>query len=158
MRLKSYVQPDLERWLKSFRFSIPIKPRYFETDMFGHVNNVSYFIYFEQGRVEYLESLGIAEQLFNDKYACVVADLECQYLAQVFKKDKLRLLVRIARIGSSSYDFEYALTEETTGDLKATGRGAMVYIDKSTGRSAPLPEEVKVKFWEYEGMEGEITG
>lgn len=158
MRLKSFVQPDPEGWLKLFRFSIPIKPRYFETDMFGHVNNVSYFIYFEQGRVEYFESLGIADQLFNDQFACVVADLECQYLAQVYKKDKLRLHVRVARIGQSSFDLEYALTDEAAGALKAVGRGAMVHIGKSVGRSAPLPDTVKAVIRMFEGMEGDGAG
>jgi acyl-CoA thioester hydrolase len=57
MRPISYVQPDPQVWMEKFHFSIPIKVRYCETDMTGHVNNVSYFIYFEQGRVEYLEHL-----------------------------------------------------------------------------------------------------
>ncbi|MBW5448029.1 acyl-CoA thioesterase [Cohnella sp. CFH 77786] len=154
MRPIAYVQPDPEGWLGKFRFSIPIKPRYFETDMFGHVNNVSYFIYFEQGRVEYLEHLGVAEQLFNDEYGAVVADLECQYLAQVYKKDPLRLHVRVAKLGRSSYDLEYALADSITGQLKAAGRGAMVFIDRSSGRSTPLPEPVKEKIAAFEGMSG----
>ncbi|WP_123039238.1 acyl-CoA thioesterase [Cohnella candidum] len=153
MRPISYVQPDPEAWLGKFRFSIPIKPRYFETDMFGHVNNISYFIYFEQGRVEYLESLGLGERLFNDRNASVVADLECQYLAQVFKKDKLSLKVRVAKLGRSSFDLEYALVDAETGRLKATGRGAMVYIDKQSGKSEPLPDDVKRKIAAFEETE-----
>jgi acyl-CoA thioester hydrolase len=151
LRSIAYVQPDAEGWLAKFRFAIPIKPRYFETDLLGHVNNVSYFIYFEQGRVEYLEHLGLAERLFNEEQVSVVADLECQYLAQIYLKDPLRLHVRIAKIGRSSYDIEYALTHADTGQLKAAGRGAMVYIDKQTGRSLPLPDDIRQQISDYEG-------
>ncbi|EFU42255.1 thioesterase superfamily protein [Paenibacillus vortex V453] len=41
------------------------------------MNNVSYFMYFEQGRIEYFENLGLTEDLFSDKTVSVVADLEC---------------------------------------------------------------------------------
>lgn len=152
MRQIAYVQPDPQAWLAKFRFSIPIKPRYFETDMLGHVNNVSYFIYFEQGRVEYLEALGLAGELFGEGRVSVVADLECQYLSQIYLKDPLRLHVRVARLGRSSYDLEYALTDSSAGTLKSTGRGAMVYIDKITGKSTPLPDTVREKISEYEGL------
>lgn len=146
-----YVGPDVQAWLDKFHFSIPIKVRYSETDMSGHLNNVSYFIYFEQGRVDYAEHLQIREQLFNEKNISVVADLECKYLAQVLLHEPLKLWVRVAKIGRSSADYEYALVEANTGQLKAIGRGAMVYIDKQAGRSASLPEEVREKLKAFEG-------
>jgi acyl-CoA thioester hydrolase len=151
LKLKAYVQPNPEGWLNKFHFAIPIKPRYVETDMFGHINNISYFIYFEQGRVDYLEHLQLAEKLFNDVTASVVGDLECQYLSQVYKKDPLRLHVRCAKLGRSSYDLEYALVEAVTGELKATGRGAMVFIDRQSGRSTPIPDDVREAIIAFEG-------
>lgn len=148
-----FVQPDAEGWLAKFRFSIPIKPRYSETDMFGHVNNISYFIYFEQGRADYMEHLELDVQLFNDRYGSVVADLECKYLAQVYRKDPLRLHVRVAKLGRSSFEIEYALADAETGQLKAAGRGAMVFIDKIGGSSVPLPESVRNKIAAFEGLQ-----
>lgn len=146
-----FVQPDPQGWLGKFHFSIPIKVRYFETDMLGHVNNVSYFIYFEQGRVEYLEHLGLSEDLFNEEKVCVVADLQCHFLAQIFIKEPLKLCVRVAKLGRSSFDLEYALVEAATGQPKAVGRGAMVHIDKSTGKSWPIPDAVRDKIFSFEG-------
>jgi acyl-CoA thioester hydrolase len=151
LRHISYIQPDPQGWLEKFHFSIPIKVRYVETDMSGHVNNVSYFIYFEQGRVEYMEQLGIADELFNEQNVVVVADLECQYLQQIFLKDSLKLLVRVAKMGRSSYDLEYAIVETGKAQLKAVGRGAMVYIDRKLGKSAPLPEVAREKITAFEG-------
>ncbi|TVY08607.1 acyl-CoA thioesterase [Paenibacillus cremeus] len=151
MRAIPYIQPDAQGWLAKFHFSIPIKVRYCETDMAGHLNNVSYFIYYEQGRVDYLEQLGLSDVLFNARTVSVTADLECQFLAQVLKKEPLMLYVRVAKLGRSSFDLEYALTESSTGQLKAVGRGAMVYIDKASEKSIPLPDVVREAIAKYEG-------
>ncbi|MBB6673625.1 acyl-CoA thioesterase [Cohnella nanjingensis] len=152
MRNAPYVGTDPQVWLQKFNFSTSIKVRYCETDILGHVNNVSYFIYFEQGRVEYLDRLGLRDELFNDRTITVVADLECQYLSQIYIQDPLKLHVRVAKIGRSSFDLEYAIVQADTGVLKATGRGAMVHIDKAQGSSTPIPEAVREKFAGLEGQ------
>jgi acyl-CoA thioester hydrolase len=157
MRPIPYVQPDMQSWLAKFRFSIPIKVRYSETDMTGHVNNVSYFIYFEQARFDYIDYLGISDRLFNEETVMVVADLECTYLAQIFIREPLRLYVRSAKIGRSSLDMEYAFVQEETGELKAVGRGAVVYMSPKDGKSVPLPEDLKDKIQAFEQQE-EIAG
>jgi acyl-CoA thioester hydrolase len=153
MKPNSYVQPDPQTWLAKFHFSIPLKVRYCETDMLGHLNNVSYFIYFEQGRMEYWQNLQLSDELFNEETICVAADLACQYVAQVYLQEPLRLYVRVAKLGRSSYDLEYALVEAETGQLKATGRGAMVYIDKKLGTSLPLPAAARDKIMALEGAD-----
>jgi acyl-CoA thioester hydrolase len=151
MKQIPYVMPDAKGWLEKFNFSVPIKVRYCETDMLGHVNNISYFIYFEQGRVEYLDYLQLAEDLFNEERVSVVADLQCHYLSQIVIKEPLKLWVRIAKLGRSSFDVEYALVEAATGELKATARGAMVHINKNSGTSSPIPDAVREKIISIEG-------
>ncbi|OZB90104.1 thioesterase family protein [Paenibacillus sp. XY044] len=149
MKRESFIQPDAAGWLQKFHFSIPIKVRYCETDMLGHVNNVSYFMYFEQGRIEYFEQLGLFADLFGQEQVMVVADLECQYLAQMYRSDPVQLHVRVASIGRSSLDVEYAVV--ASGALKAAGRGAVVLIETKNGKSTPLPVEVKEAIRAFEG-------
>lgn len=151
MRKESFVQPDPVSWLAKFQFSIPIKVRYCETDLLGHVNNVSYFMYFEQGRIEYFENLGLTEDLFSDERVSVVADLECQYLAQMYLRDPLKLYIRVARLGRSSIDVEYALVAHD--ELKAAGRGAIVLIDTKSGKSTPIPDSARETIRSFEKMD-----
>ncbi|WP_068614873.1 acyl-CoA thioesterase [Paenibacillus tuaregi] len=151
MRKESFVQPDPESWLAKFQFFIPIKVRYCETDLLGHVNNVSYFMYFEQGRIEYFENLGLTQDLFSDERVSVVADLECQYLAQIYLRDPLKLYIRVAKLGRSSIDVEYALVAHD--ELKAAGRGAIVLIDTKTGKSTPIPDSAREAIRSFEKME-----
>ncbi|GAB6991690.1 acyl-CoA thioesterase [Paenibacillus pini] len=150
MRKESFIQPDPQSWMEKFHFSIPIKVRYCETDMLGHVNNVSYFMYFEQGRIEYFENIGLFDEIFGEEQIAVVADLECQYLAQMYRSDKVVLHVRVAKIGRSSLDVEYAIIASDM--LKAAGRGAIVLIDKKSGKSTPIPDDVREAIASFEGI------
>jgi acyl-CoA thioester hydrolase len=146
-----------EQWLEKFRFFTPIQVRFSDTDQLGHINNVSYFSYFEYGRIAYLEALDLTKSLLDASRSSaqgviVTASLECQYLKQVHFGEKVSLGVRISRLGRSSADFEYALVTGENKTLSAAGRGAVVYIDPKTGKSRPIPEEVKDRIRAYEQM------
>lgn len=151
MKKTSFIQPDPQSWLNTFHFSIPIRIRYCETDMLGHVNNVSYFMYFEQGRIEYFEKLGLTEDLFSKEKVSVVADMECQYIAQMYLKDPLVLHVKVAEIGRSSMDMQYAIV--VNDQLKAAGRGTLVLMDTKSGKSTPIPDEARQAISSFEGWE-----
>lgn len=141
MKQISYID-DWDTWRKSFSFSITVPVRFSETDMFGHMNNVTAFIYFEQARIEYLKEKGL---FGNDEKLTafpVVADLQCDFLQQIYFDEKLTIHVKTARIGNSSLDIHYMATKEN-GDVCLTGRGALVYIDERSHRAVPIPEEMK---------------
>lgn len=150
MRRASIVQPNAKEWLDKFRFSTRLRVRYCETDLLGHVNNVSYFMYFEQGRIEYVEKLGINEYIFDGDKVSVVADLQCQYLSPIYLRDSIDLYVRTAELGRSSMDIEYALVVD--GSLKAAGRGAIVVVDAATGKSVRIPEPARERVAAFEGL------
>jgi acyl-CoA thioester hydrolase len=155
---------DPQIWLESFHFFTPVQVRFSDTDMLGHINNVSYFSYFEHGRLAYSQELKLSEALLTGRKSggmIVTANLECQYLKQVFFGQEVNLGVRISRIGNSSMDFEYALLADSS--LSAIGRGTVVYIHPVSGKSQPLPESVKVTiraFEKYGKIEepGKFTG
>lgn len=134
----SYIE-NMEAWRKGFSFSIPITIRFSETDMLGHMNNVSPFIYFEEARIEFLKSIG----LFDSKQAVpIVADLQCDYHKQVFFGEKLNLYVKIDHLGNTSLDIHYmALNEKKK--IALTGRGRMVMIHPETGKPIPITNEKK---------------
>lgn len=146
MAIPPFVETDLETWSKSFNFSTSIRTRFSETDAFGHINNVSYFTYFEQARVEYFDSLKIFEYLGIDifdrdsDYIVVTANLECHYLAQLYYGQDVEVYVKTSSIGRTSFELQYCLLEKERGLIAAIGRGSVVYINKKTGKSQPLPQ------------------
>ncbi|MDY0396905.1 acyl-CoA thioesterase [Virgibacillus halophilus] len=144
MKKISYID-DFEKWIQGFTFSIPIKIRFSETDMFGHVNNVSPFIYFEEGRIAYLQSLGLFDlQQTKSEGIPIVADLQCDYLKQLYFNDQLQLYVKAQSVGTTSIDVHYMVKNEKE-EVCLTGRGRMVFIDAQSGKPVALRNELKEK-------------
>lgn len=141
MKKISYIK-DFEEWKKEFEFSIPIEIRFSEVDMLGHMNNVSPFNYFQEARIKYLSSLNVFGNFQDAEHVAVVADLQCDYLQQVYFGQSIELYVKTNSVGKSSFDIHYmGLTED--GSVCLTGRGRLVNIEVKTGKPASIDEKTK---------------
>ncbi|MGX9135488.1 acyl-CoA thioesterase [Rummeliibacillus sp. JY-2-4R] len=138
---KKYID-NFEKWKQEFTFFVPIKMRFSETDMNGHMNNTVPFIYFEQARIEYMKHLGLMENWFGEgaQSMAVVADMQCDYVKPVYLEEELRVFVKIATIGKSSVDMHYLGMNEKD-EICFTGRGNLVQVNPKTGKSLPWKEE-----------------
>ncbi|MFB4166645.1 acyl-CoA thioesterase [Virgibacillus sp. JSM 102003] len=144
MKTVSYIE-DLTKWQSEFSFYIPVKIRFSETDMFGHVNNVSAFIYFEEARIEFLKSVGLFQnENSNDEGVPIVADLQCDYHKQLYFNEQIWLYVKVNYIGNTSLDIHYMALNDKN-ELCLTGRGRLVYIDPESGKPIQLLDSMKEK-------------
>ncbi|HEX6594571.1 MAG TPA: thioesterase family protein [Bacillota bacterium] len=147
MKEISYIK-DFDQWRSSFSFSTRVRIRFSETDLFGHMNNVSTFIYFEEARIEFLKSMG----LFGNDYESgipIVADLQCDYLTQVFFDEQISVFVKAADVGTTSFDLHYMAVNERE-EICFTGRGRLVFIEPKSGKPIPLPQSMKRKLLQHE--------
>ena len=135
---------NMENWMSDFSFSCPIKVRFSETDMFGHLNNTVPFTYFEMARIEYFKHLGFMQDWLkpDNETIPVVADLQCDFLKQVFFDQEIDVFVKARNIGNSSMDIHY-MGKGAKGDILFTGRGAIVQISRFTGRAVLWSTEAK---------------
>lgn len=127
-------------------FYMTTKVRFSETDMFGHLNNTVPFTYFEEARIEFFKKLGFMQEWTKNSVEAmvVVADLQCNYIKQVFFDEKLKVYVKAQTIGNSSVDLHYMAKNEN-GELCLVGRGTMVQVSRKTGKGLPWPEEWKAR-------------
>src|SRR5699024_5640498 len=142
LRKITYIE-NFDTWKDSFSFSIDIDIRFSEVDMFGHMNNVASFAYFEEARIKLMQHVGIYTE-FNGNEVPVVGDLQCDYHKQVYFGETLTLYVKIASIGNSSMDIHY-MGVKPDGQVALTGRGVVINMDKKSGRSAPISDEYRQK-------------
>lgn len=147
MKSITYIT-DLEKWRDEFSFYTTIQVRFSETDMFGHVNNVSPFIYFEEARIEFLKEKGLLVDSFNDKKIPIVSDLQCDYHKPLFFNDQIKMYVKVNEIGKTSLDLHYMDVNEAQ-DICLTGRGRLVYVDPKTGKSVILTNSMKAALLSY---------
>ncbi|TYR82224.1 acyl-CoA thioesterase [Priestia megaterium] len=143
MKNVSYIH-NIEEWKCSFTFKHEVKVRFSETDMFGHLNNTVPFVYFEEARIAFLQHLGfMSTWTESDSHSIpVVADLQCDYIQQVFFDERLSIYVKVERIGTSSVDLHY-MALNSKEHIVFVGRGTMVQISKETGKGEPWTEEMK---------------
>ncbi|MDZ5470761.1 thioesterase family protein (plasmid) [Bacillus sp. 31A1R] len=139
----SYIQ-DFTSWVNEFEFYHSVKVRFSETDMFGHLNNTVPFVYFEEARIEYFKNKGFMQEWVHpaNETIPVVADLQCDYLKQVFFDEHLKVYVKAEKIGTSSVDIHYMAKREN-GEVCFVGRGTIVQISKLTGKGVPWSDEMK---------------
>lgn len=143
----SYIE-DFNQWVQDFEFYQTFKVRFSETDMFGHLNNTVPFVYFESARIEYLNHYGFMQEWSTSGGSMpIVADLQCDFLKQVFFGDEVKVYVKIFWVGNSSIDLHY-LGVNKAGDYVFTGRGVLVNLDLTTGKGKPWTDEEKQRFVE----------
>jgi len=146
VRKLNYVD-NFERWRSEFSFSTTIKVRFSETDMVGHVNNVSAFIYMEQARIEFLEAQGLLTDTLGDEAIVIVADLQCDYHLQMYFNEKIEMYVKVNHIGTTSFDVHYMALNEKN-EVTLTGRNRLVYMNPKTGEKKPISDWMKEKLLE----------
>ena len=134
--------------LEEYPFKLPIKVRFRDTDMMGHVNNAVYLTYFEAGRIEYWEAM--AGPGFLDDLPFILARTEVDFLAEVRAAEQLTLGVRAGRLGNKSFDLEYLLVRDADGEPVARGRSVQVMFDYATKQTRPLDDDTRRMIAEFE--------
>lgn len=114
-------------WLRSFHFSVSVRPRYCETDALGHVSNVVYPAYLEFGRLQYFAAAGDPE-VATFPFAHVTAELHLRYVAACFYDEPLEVRSKVAELGRSSATMDQAIVGAGES-LRAFSRVAVVRSD-----------------------------
>jgi acyl-CoA thioester hydrolase len=121
-----------------FRFSCTIPIRYADIDAQRHVNNVAYFTFMEQSRVEYLRDVGLWSEANFDGLGMIVAEASCSYRAPAYLDETVTVWARVSHLGHKSFHFQYRLV--TPRREIATGRTVQVCYDYGKKESAPIPD------------------
>lgn len=125
--------PDNARHLHRSRYRL----RWSDMDAFGHVNNAMYFTYFEQVRVDWLESLGIGHGL-------VLANVACTFYKPLVYPADIDVSLYAGRAGRSSLDSYYEIRRSDQPELLCTlGHGTIVWFDHAAGHAVDMPVAVR---------------
>lgn len=114
-----------------------------DEDAFAHVNNVAYLRWCEQGRVAYLDRIGLMPSRPPKGIGPIVASVTCNYRAQMTYPDTVVVGTRVSKIGNSSFKFEQRLVSRATGAVAAEAEATIVTIDYATGVSVRVPDAVR---------------
>ncbi|WP_217427122.1 acyl-CoA thioesterase [Pandoraea eparura] len=113
-----------------------------DNDIYGHVNNVTYYSYFDTAVNQHLIHHGVLDIHRGDVVGFVV-DSACSYFKPIAFPDALQVGVRVGRIGRSSVRYELAIFLGDDAAPSAVGHFVHVYVSRSTGQSVEVPCQVK---------------
>jgi acyl-CoA thioester hydrolase len=110
-----------------------------DNDVYGHVNNVVYYSFFDTVVNRYLIEAG-ALDIHNGGVIGLVVETGCQYFAPLAFPDMIDAGLRVERIGRSSVRYEVGLFRAGSEQAAAQGHFVHVYVDRDSRRPVPLPE------------------
>jgi len=134
--LELYAPGSEAEWLRSFRWSQAVRPRFFETDALGHVSNVFYTAYIELARLDFFNALGDpAREPSSFGFMHNAAEITLRFVRPCFYDEALEIHTRVAMLGRSSAVLEHAITSHGGSDIRTIARVAIVCMKHD--RSAP---------------------
>ncbi|MDN4523085.1 acyl-CoA thioesterase [Fictibacillus fluitans] len=121
--------------------TIALTVRFCETDALGHINNTSYFIYLEEGRVKFFESLGLG--ISTEDWNFILASTTCDFKAQGYFNDRLSVHTSVSTVGNKSFVLTHEIKRTETGELIAKGSATLVYFDFKKQTTESIPDDVR---------------
>ena len=123
-------------------FYAPVRVRFADTDLQGHVFFANYLTYCDEGFMAYLERLGYGwRKLGTMGLELYYVECSCQFKRKAFFGDLLHVNTRIVNFGKSSMTVEALISTSHSDDIVAVGRIAVVMASTQTGKSTPIPAE-----------------
>jgi acyl-CoA thioester hydrolase len=114
----------------------PVHVRFSDVDVYGHVNNVTYFEYFMEARIRHTARLWRDLPEGTPAPAFVVAQADVDYRApMIFRAEPYDCHSAIAEVGTSSFRVDSEIREADT--VFARSRVTLVFVDPATGQAAP---------------------
>jgi acyl-CoA thioester hydrolase len=128
--------------IADFAHHLAMTTRWRDNDVYGHVNNVVYYAFFDTIVNQYLIEHGVLDPL-NGAVIGLVVETQCQYFSPIAFPDRVVAGMRVGHLGASSVRYEIGLFRNDEILAAAQGRFVHVYVDRSTRRPAPLPDTLR---------------
>jgi acyl-CoA thioester hydrolase len=126
----------------AYRHFQNISTRWMDNDLYGHVNNVVYYSYFDTVVNRYLIEAGALDIHHGDVIGLVV-QTHCDYFSELAFPRPVQAGLRVAHMGTSSVRYEVGLFDGDAPLAAACGHFVHVYVDRATRRPTPLPAALR---------------
>ena len=135
----------------AFAHFLAIPTRWMDNDVYGHVNNVQYYSYFDTAVNQFLIERG-ALDIDAGEVAGFVVDSGCAYFSPITFPDTVHVGIRVAKLGNSSVRYEIGIYRNDDQLPAAAGHFVHVYVERGNNRSVPIPTSVRNVLATISGM------
>jgi len=125
-----------------YRHFLNIPTRWMDNDVYGHVNNVVYYSYFDTIINRYL-----IDQGGLDIHAAAVigtaAETACRFRRSFAYPEPVEAGLRVAHLGNSSVRYEIGLFGSGDDEARAEGHFVHVFVDRASNKPTPIPAPIR---------------
>jgi len=125
-----------------YRYFCTIETRWMDNDIYGHVNNVQYYSYFDTVIARYLMTAGGLDP-WRDEVIGYAVESGCRYYAVLAYPDTVHTGLRVARLGNSSARYEIGIFKNDVDRACAEGHFVHVFVERASERPASLPAPIR---------------
>lgn len=120
-----------------YRHFLQIPTRWMDNDVYGHVNNVVYYSYFDTVINRYLIDEGVLD-IHQGGVIGLAIETQCRFFKSLTFPDIVDAGLRVGKLGNSSVRYEIGLFTQGEPDIAAAGHFVHVFVDRETRRPTPI--------------------
>lgn len=121
---------------------LSIPTRWKDNDIYGHVNNVVYYSYFDTVVNEYLIRVGGLD-IHNGEVIGVAVESRCSFFASLEFPETVDAGLAVLHIGNSSVRYDIGLFSEHRDTVAAAGEFVHVFVDRASRKAVAMPEPIR---------------
>ena len=126
-----------------YRWFTTVPTRWMDNDVYGHVNNVTYYSWIDTAVAEFLVGNGVLDLATSTEVGLVV-ETQCRYFAPIAWPDRVTCGVRCGRLGGASIRYEIGIFRNEEDTASAEAHFIHVYVARAEQtRSVPLPARLR---------------
>ena len=122
---------------------LAIPTRWHDNDIYGHVNNVVYYSYFDTVVNDYLVRVGGLD-MHHDAVIGIVVESQCQYHRSLCFPETIAAGLRAAKLGLSSVRYEIGIFQQEHEAPAATGHFVHVFVERVAQKPVPIPDKIRI--------------
>ena len=121
---------------------LSIQTRWSDNDIYGHVNNVTYYSYFDTVVNCFLIDQGGLD-IETDSVIGVAVETMCKFNKPLAYPEVLEAGLKVGKLGNSSVRYEIGIFQKGATEAAAMGHFVHVFVDRATGKPAPIPDAIR---------------
>ncbi len=136
--------------MNNFPVKLQLRIDWSEMDLFGHVNNVTYFKYIQASRVNYWEVSGLAASFADTRIGPILLSTSCQFMKPLFYPGNVIIEATIPFIKNTSFGIHHRILNEQN-EIAAEAHDVIVMFDFKKNEKVVVPDEFRNEAEKIEG-------
>jgi acyl-CoA thioester hydrolase len=120
----------------------PLSTRWMDNDMFGHINNVIYYSFFDTAVTHFLIEAGCLT-LKKNPIVFYVVHTSCNFISSLSYPEEIEAGIMLKKIGNTSITYGVSVFKKGAISASAYGEFIHVLVDRDSYKSIPIPENIR---------------